>query len=291
MTTSLARITRPVLLTLAVVLLSACHSVFFGAINARQPSSGVVAHPDILFDKASGLSLDVYSPVNATHAPVVVFFYGGSWKSGQRQWYRWMGEALAAKGIVAIIPDYRKWPQVKMAGFMQDSATAVAWAHAHAAEFGGNPASLFVMGHSAGGHIGALLATDGRWLQAVGMKPRDLAGFIGLAGAYDFLPLDEKDYFDMFGHTAQEQYQSQPINFVDGDEPPMLLLQGDDDGTVEPSNAISLEGRMLAHGETAEVHMYPDLGHMGLVFAFGPTKGKAPALADTLKFIQAHSAH
>ncbi|TCV93963.1 acetyl esterase/lipase [Luteibacter rhizovicinus] len=274
-----------------ILLLSGCHGIFYGTVNARQASGGVLQQRNVVFDRTTGLALDVYSPVNAAHAPVVVFFYGGSWKNGNRAWYRWMGEALAAKGIVAIVPDYRLWPTVRMDEFMRDSAHAVAWARDNAALYGGDPHSLFVMGHSAGGHIAALLATDARWLGEVGMKPRDLAGFIGLAGAYDFLPLDEDDYIDMFGHTAAEQARSQSINFVDGDEPPMLLLQGESDGIVEPSNAISLEGRMREQGEPVDVRMYPGTGHMGLLFSFGPWTGKSTALPDTLSFIHAHVAH
>jgi acetyl esterase/lipase len=281
--------TRLFLAALGSLLLSGCQSALFTAVNARQPSAGVVAHQDIVFDAPHGLSLDVYSPPQAHEAPVVVFLYGGSWKSGKRQWYRWVGEALAARGIVTVVSDYRQWPTVRLDGFMQDGAKAVRWTHDHAGEFGGDAAHLFVMGHSAGGHIAALLATDGRWLGAVGMKPRDLSGFIGLAGPYDFLPLTNDDFIDMFGHTAEQQARSQPVNFVDGDEPPALLLQGESDGTVKPSNALSLQRRYEAQGEHVEVKLYPDTGHMGVLFGLGTGKHKASVLDDVVTFIQKQS--
>lgn len=281
--------TRLFLVTLGTLLLSGCQSALFSVVNARQPSAGTVAHQNIVFDAAQGLSLDVYSPPNAHNAPVVVFFYGGSWKSGKRQWYRWVGEALAAKGIVTVVPDYRQWPKVRLDGFMHDGAAAVRWAHDRAGEFGGDTAHLFIMGHSAGGHIAALLATDARRLGAVGMKPRDLSGFIGLAGPYDFLPLTNDDFVDMFGSTAEQQARSQPVNFVNGDEPPALLLQGETDGTVRPSNALSLQRKYQAQGEHVEVKLYPDTGHMGVLFGLGPSKDRAQVLEDVVAFIRKQS--
>jgi acetyl esterase/lipase len=282
--------TRLFLVTLGTLLLSGCQSALFSVVNARQPSAGTVAHQNIVFDAPLGLSLDVYSPPDARDAPVVVFFYGGSWKSGKRQWYRWVGEALAAKGIVTVVPDYRQWPKVRLDGFMHDGAEAVRWAHDHAGEFGGDTSHLFLVGHSAGGHIAALLATDARWLGAVGMRPRDLSGFIGLAGPYDFLPLTNDDFVDMFGPTAGQQARSQPVNFVNGDEPPALLLQGETDGTVRPSNALSLQRKYEARGEHVEVKLYPDTGHMGVLFGLGPSTKRAPVLEDVVAFIREQSA-
>jgi acetyl esterase/lipase len=281
--------TRLFLVTLGTLLLSGCQSALFSVVNARQPSAGVVAHQNIVFDASAGLSLDVYAPPDAHDAPVVVFFYGGSWKSGKRQWYRWVGEALAAKGIVTVVPDYRQWPKVRLDGFMHDGAEAVRWAHDHAGEYGGDTAHLFVMGHSAGGHIAALLATDASWLGSVGMKPHDLSGLIGLAGPYDFLPLTNDDFVDMFGHTAEQQARSQPVNFVEGDEPPALLLQGESDGTVRPSNALSLQRHYQARGEQVEVKLYPDTGHMGVLFGLGTGKHKAPVLDDVVTFVSKQS--
>ncbi|KJV30727.1 alpha/beta hydrolase [Luteibacter yeojuensis] len=278
--------TRLLLTSLIALLLTGCQAALFTVVNARQPSAGVVAHRDIPFD--NGLSLDVYSPPDATHAPVVVFFYGGSWKSGKRQWYRWVGEALAARGMVVVVPDYRTWPKAKLDGFMDDAAHAVAWSRGHAAAYGGDASHLFVMGHSAGAHIAALLATDKHWLEAVGMRPRDLSGFIGLAGPYDFLPLTDDSFIDMFGKTPAEQARSQPVNFVDGDEPPALLLQGDADTTVKPSNATSLADRYRARGEAVALKMYPGVKHIGILLALGPSKGKAPVLEDVVTFINAN---
>jgi acetyl esterase/lipase len=269
--------------------LGGCKTAFFAGLNTTDRHHGIESTRGVVFDPSTGLTLDVYRPAAVVDAPVVVFFHGGSWTSGKRQWYRFVGTALASRGIVAVIPDYRKYPQVKMDGFMADAAAAVAWARAHAGAFGGNPKRLFIMGHSAGGHIAGLLATDGRWLQAQGMTPRQLAGFIGMAGVYDFVPIapNEKDMLGMFGRAPSEQHRAQPIDFVDGNEPPMLLLHGLADKEVEVHNSTSLADAMKAHGEPVTLKLYPGMGHSGLVFALSTLlQGKKPVLDDVVSFIR-----
>lgn len=282
-----------IFLRLGIVLvllacLGGCRATLFAGLNTTDHRHGIDAERGIIFEPSTGLKLDVYRPAGATDAPVVVFFHGGSWTGGKRQWYRFVGTALASRGIVAVIADYRKYPQVKMDGFMMDAAQAVAWAHAHAKEFGGNAARLFIMGHSSGGHIAGLLATDGRWLQTQGMSTRELAGFIGLAGVYDFVPIasNEKDMLGMFGHAPSEQHRGQPIDFVDGDEPPMLLLHGLADKEVDVHNSTSLADTMKAHAEPVTLKLYPGVGHSGLLFALStPLQGTRPVLDDVVSFI------
>ena len=281
------------LLLCAAVLLGGCEATLFAGLNSTNQHKGVVEQHGIVFDHDHQLALDIYAPAHAQHAPVVVFFYGGDWARGARAWYRFVGTALAARGVMVAIPDYRKVPEVKLDGFMQDAANAVAWVHAHAGEFGGEPDDLFVMGHSAGGQIAALLATSPSWLGAHDMQPRDLAGFIGLAGCYDFVPIPETDE-DMilaFGATPDEQREGEPVSFVHGAEPPMLLLQGSEDHEVEPANAISLHRAMQAQYEDVTLKLYPRLGHESLLLALSrPLRGDAPTLGDVLDFIQAHPA-
>lgn len=285
---------------LTTLLLTGCRATLFAGLNATDRHRGIEQQRGIVFDAADGLALDVYLPErparaplahSSAHSPVVVFFYGGDWTHGKRQWYRFVGTALAAEGIIVVIPDYRKYPQVKMDGFMRDGARAIGWAHKHAAELGGDPRSLFVMGHSAGGQIAALLATDPEWLAPYGMQPRSLAGFIGLAGVYDFMPIPafEKDMLGTFGRTPDEQARAQPVRFVSGHEPPMLLLQGTGDHEVDPSNARSLDQAMLAQREDVTLRLYPGIGHSPLLFAMSrPLRDHAPTLADILDFIHAH---
>jgi acetyl esterase/lipase len=270
---------------LLALLLAGCQQAYFRAVNL-----GAGAGESVLFDAANGLSLDVYRPDAATTpaAPVVVFFYGGSWRSGERAWYRFVGRALAREGLVVVIPDYRKAPAHAFPDFMHDAARATAWARTHAADFGGDPRRLFLMGHSAGGQIAALLATDARYLAAEGLRPRQLAGVVGLAGPYDFLPLTSAGVKQALGPPAGWP-ATQPVNFVDGDEPPFLLLHGDADRTVDPANAPRLAATLRARGVPVQVVRVPDVGHVGLVNGFR-AKRFSPVLADSVAWIRAHGA-
>lgn len=274
------------------LLLSGCEASLFAGLNTTDRRAGIETRQGIVFDARHQLKLDVYQPANAKNAPVVVFFYGGSWMKGERAWYRFVGTALAAHGVVAVIPDYRKYPQVKLDGFMQDAARAVAWTHRHAQDVGGAPNAIFVMGHSSGGQIGALLVTDPSWLARVGLRPTDLAGFIGLAGWYTFSADDEhdKDMLAIFGSDEATQALAQPVRFVSGNEPPMLLLQGTADREVEPSNATALAQALEARHDAVTLKLYPGVGHHALVFALSrPMHDEAPTLADTLRFIRTHA--
>ncbi len=276
---------RTLVLAMTTLLLGGCAQIYYAMIGSADAARKLVVRRGIVFDPAHAIALDIYAPNNTANAPVVVFFYGGSWEGGRRRWYRYVGEALASNGVIAVIPDYRKYPEVRFPAFMQDAANATKWTFVHAAEFGGDARRLFVMGHSAGGHIAALLACDKRYLAAVGMQPRDLAGMIGLAGAYAFLPYVE-DEAAIFGDDPKGRYDSQPINFVDGDEPPMLLLQGRDDHEVTPNNAEAMAERAQAMDGTAVLKLYPGVDHGRLLVALAHGRDtRVPTLRDTLDFI------
>src|ERR1700676_4679895 len=160
-------------------------------LNAFVPKSGYrLVAAQRFRDGERGL-LDLYLP-DAPVVPIqtVVFIYGGNWRSGERRDYRFVGQALASRGVAVAIPDYRLYPEVRYPLFLQDNAAAFACVARHASEFGLDPARLYLMGHSAGAYNAAMLSLDRRWLGEIGLDPRrDLRGFIGLAGPYDFLPL------------------------------------------------------------------------------------------------------
>jgi len=274
-----------------LLLLGGCRTVLFGALNATDQRQGIEVERDQTFDSRQHLALDIYRPRLTKHAPIVVFFYGGNWTHGKRQWYRFVGTALAARGVISVIPDYRKYPKVNWHSFMRDAADAVAWAHDHAAQLGGDPQNLFVMGHSSGGQIAALLATDPSWLAADGLSLHDLAGFIGLAGVYDFVPLPKKEarMRHIFGNQPSEQRRADPYTFIRPGDPPMLLLQGTDDDQVHAANSVSLARKAQSMHDEVELKLYPGVSHMALVFALSqPMRHKAPTLDDVLAFIHTH---
>lgn len=268
---------------LACLTLGGCSGAYYRAINLGVDDDQVGSE---LYDEAHGLSLDVHRPVasaGAAKPPVVVFVHGGSWRDGDRQGYRFVGQRLARAGALVLVPDYRKAPRHAFPDFMYDTARAVAWARANAERLGGDPARVFVMGHSAGAHIVALLAADARYLGSVGMVPRDLAGVVALAGPYDFLPLTDPELWEVFGKQADWPL-SQPVNFVDGDEPPFLLMHGRKDKIVWAINSERLQAKLKAAGSSVRYVPIDGEGHIGLLLSLRG-EDPSPALAETLRFL------
>ncbi|MGH8460063.1 MAG: alpha/beta hydrolase fold domain-containing protein [Stenotrophobium sp.] len=231
------------------------------------------------------LGLDVYTPTNVQNAPVIVFFYGGRWSSGSKDAYKFVGQALTSQGFVSVIADYRKYPQVRFPEFVKDGARAVQWTHDNIRQYGGDPAKLFVMGHDAGAYIAAMLALNDSYLQAVGGSRSWLRGMIGLAGPYDFMPIIAPDLRDMFGPPEQFA-QSQPIMFVDGHNPPLLLMTGLDDDSVLAKNTQALAKSVASAGGPVETVYYPKLSHsMILATLAAPLRKNSDVLANIVDFV------
>jgi acetyl esterase/lipase len=278
---------RTALAGLLSMLSSACGRLAFTAANVPAAFGDYQRHPNVAYGTDPQHRLDVYVPNQApAHLrPLVVFWHGGRWRFGDKADYRFAGAALAALGCVAVLPNYRHYPDVKMSGFMDDAAQAGHWAAAHAGEFGADPSRLFLMGHSAGAHMAALLTLDPRYFAAGGRAVPSVAGVIGLSGPYDFLPLLEADMQDMFGPPGNFP-ESQPINFVRDDAPPMLLLHGVRDDTVWPKNSRNLASALRARGVRATLKLYPKVAHADTVAAMSlPARGRAPTVADIAAFI------
>lgn len=262
------------------------------ALNDADPPAGTMESSGIAYAAGDRHKLDVYSArlPQAAPVPVVVFFYGGAWTTGDRTMYRYVGTALDSAGMVAVIPDYRLFPDVRFPAFMDDAAQAVAWAKANAAQFGGDPHRLFIMGHSAGAQIATLLALDPSHLQAVGMSPADLCGVIGLAGPYEPMDHGDGNMKVVFGHVPDPQ-QVQPLHFADHVAPPMLLLTGTWDNAVDPDSTLRLAERLRTVGSTVTAKLYPDITHHALVESITPQLAfVSPARQDVLAFIAAQDA-
>jgi acetyl esterase/lipase len=259
----------------------------FLAVNVPAAFSPYRRRSNVAYGTDRKHRLDIYLPAAAASAPrpLIVFFHGGRWSSGDKAEYRFVGGALAQLGCITMVPNYRHYPRVKLPGFMQDAARAALWAAAHAADFGADPTRLFLMGHSAGAHIAALLALDTAYFIALGEPCPCIAGVIGLSGPYDFLPLREADVQDMFG--PPELYPvSQPIHHVRPDAPPMLLIHGSRDRMVLPHNSRSLAAALSARGVPVTLKLYSGLGHADTVAALSlPARRRAATLADIAAFV------
>jgi acetyl esterase/lipase len=267
---------------LATLLLTGCSPAT--VLNLMAWQHGIEITRSIPYGEGARRTLDVYRP-NAAAAPVVVFFYGGSWQTGSKQIYQFVAMALARQGYVAVVPDYRVYPEIRYPGFLEDGARALRWVKDNAARFGGDPNKLFVMGHSAGAYMAAMLALDSRWLRTVDMAPdRDISGLIGISGPYDFLPLRDGTLQTIFG--GANDATTQPINYVAPGAPPALLVTGANDDTVNPGNSARLAARLHAAGDAATVLTYPRVGHLSIIGAFAwPLRFLAPVLRDVNQFI------
>lgn len=270
---------------LSAMWLAACSPV--NLLNAMVPNHGFTTQRDIAYGDRERQNLDIYLPTQrATKGnPVVVFFYGGGWEDGDKKDYKFVGEALSSHGITVVIPDYRVYPEAVFPDFVDDAAAAVAWAHANIQRYSGDEQQLFIAGHSAGAHIASLLALDPEYLKKYALTPDFIQGMIGLAGPYDFLPLKSDTLKTIFGPENQ-RWQSQPINFVRGDNPPMLLLVGERDLTVWPRNSYRLADKIAEQGGEVALIKFPDYGHVSMVAKLAkPLRGDGALLQPILSFI------
>lgn len=229
--------------------------------------------------------IDLYRPrswrAGQAPLPIIVFFYGGSWQEGEKEGYGFAARAFADAGFLVAVPDYRLVPEVRFPAFLEDSAAAVRWVRANAVRLGGDPDRIVLVGHSAGAYNAAMLSLDERWL---GMDRRSVRGLVGLAGPYDFLPLDISVTVEAFGRESDLE-ATQPVTFASADDPPALLLHGALDTTALPSNSERLAGLLRAVGVDARMKVYPAIGHVGIITAVArPFRGRAPVLEDAVAF-------
>jgi acetyl esterase/lipase len=278
------RFAKGVWIGLLALVLTGCSAL--GMLDALTPSGGYVRTGDVAFGAHPRQKLDVYAPANARAAPVIVFWYGGSWRRGERAEYRFVAEALTREGYVVVLPDYRLVPEARFPDFVDDAALAVAWVAANVERHGGDPARIFVMGHSAGAYNAIMTALDARFLARAGASPDAIKGAIGLSGPYDFLPLRGRVLTTAFG-DFEPAAETQPTNFARADAPPLLLVHGAADDLVSPREARVLADAARAAGGRAELRVYPDVAHVDLLLGLSSRlRGDSPLLDDIKAFVR-----
>ncbi len=267
-------------------------------VNKTISTAGLRVFRNIPFGRHARQRLDVYCPAKSSPhiaergiavepLPVIVFFYGGSWQWGARRDYKFIAAQLAKRGFVVVVPDYRLHPEVRFPVFLQDGATAVSWAFKNIPSYGGDTGALFLMGHSAGAYNALMLALDTSYLERERVDAARIAGVIGLAGPYDFLPFHDPAIARIFSGPEDDKV-TQPITYVREDAPPALLLHGGRDKVVLPRNTAMLATRLREAGGAVETRIYPKLGHIGIVLACLPYFAwRASPMKDVLHFIAA----
>lgn len=276
---------KPAFASLLGLVTAACSPLT--AFNTLVPKDGGTRRvaQGIAYGEGPRRRLDIYAPrqIGAAKRPVIVFFYGGSWNSGARSGYAFVGKALAARGFVTVVPDYRLVPETTYPGFVEDAAAAVRWVRANIDGYGGDGARIVLAGHSAGAYLAAMLAVDGRWL---GKNRSAVRGLVGLAGPYDFAPFTVASSQAAFGAWPTPA-ETQPVTHADATAPPALLMTGADDTLVRPRNSEALAAVLRKSSVPAEVKLYPGVAHVGILTAIArPFRGKAPVVRDISTFAE-----
>lgn len=268
--------------------LAACSPLsLVDALVPKDPDVLVLAS-DVPYAEGERRRLDVYAPQRsgAQPLPVVVFTHGGSWSTGDKDEYEFVGRAFAARGYVTVLYNYRLVPEVVFPAFVEDGAAAVRWVRDNIAALGGDPDRILLAGHSAGAYTTAMLALDRRFLKAAGVPASAVKGVAGIAGPYDFLPLDVDATRRAFG-AVENLSATQPVNLVRPGAPPFLLVAGADDDVVLPKNTRALADALKAVGVPVGTEVYPDVGHASILLALAVGfRHKAPVLDDVASFFR-----
>jgi acetyl esterase/lipase len=268
---------------------SGCASAEFFAANAPTAFTHIDRQVDRSYGTDSRQKLDVYVPRMAVNRPVVIFWYGGSWQEGSKSDYRFVGNALAKLGFVAVLPDYRLYPQVTFPLFDEDGARTVAWVEEHAQQFGGDPKRIVLMGHSAGAHTAAFLALNHGFLEKFGANSANIVGLVGLSGPYALIP-DSEALRAAFNAPFSEQ-DWQPVRFVDSHAPPTLLLHGLSDKEVLPQETIELRDALARENVRVEMHLFPHRKHADTVAPFAIlVRWRTPVVDEVAAFVRSVSA-
>lgn len=270
-----------IFLLIVGLFMSGCSStslvVLNSAVKAENPAN---ITKNLEYGEQAWRRLDVYPSDSAKAAPVVIFIYGGGWDSGKKAQYFFAANAFVKRGYTVVVPDYIKYPQGRFPSFIEDGAETFAWTKRNISAYNGDPNNIFIVGHSAGAHTGALLATDGHYLSDVGYSKNDIRGFAGMAGPYGYTPKARK-YIEIF--KPESNYpKMKAMNFVDGSEPPMILMHGMSDKVVSVLNKDTLLDKLDQAGVKNQNIEYLGVSHVGILLKLHPWFDSKHLVADDI---------
>lgn len=281
--------TRLPALTIALLLLGMTQVGCLQVNNAPLTSREAHVMTGVAYGTHPRQKIDIYRPAaTPSTGDLIVFLYGGGWTSGEKDEYHFVARTLVEQGIVTVIPDYRTYPQSTFPTFVEDAALAVKWAHDHAEELGADPRRVFVMGHSAGGHLAALVTVDERYLRALELDKNVIAGTITLAGPnrMPYLIRSARPAFGVAMSQSSAPRQAEPATFVDGAEPPMLLIQGERDWRMPTINTTSMGDLIRSRGGRVRTIIYSNTGHTNVLTDIASdSPNRARVLDEVLDFM------
>ena len=253
-----------VCLIIVLFTLTGCQSTGLYLANAANNEDGYISRNNITYGNETWQKMDIYYPeYSDTASPAIVFYYGGSWRKGDKEDYAFVANRFTREGYIVIIPDYVKYPSAVYPAFVEDAAAVSHWIASHASEYSIDISRLHLMGHSAGAHTGMMLLTDESYLAKYALGPEFYQCFIGIAGPYDFVP-GSRYYRKIFG--PEERFPlMQATNYIDGSEPPMFLLTAGLDWLVADSNTEKVLEAVQQSGGQILTKTYPALGHMTII--------------------------
>ena len=232
--------------------------------------------------------LDLYLPKGLTNFPVVMFVHGGGWVFGDKVFFgvhEGVGKMFARHGVGAVVTNYRLSPGIKHPEHIKDVARAFAWTHKHIAEYGGRPDDLFLCGHSAGGHLVSLLATDESYLKAEGLSLKDIKGVMPISGVYG---IPDNMFNEVFGTDVAERKKAGPINHVHEGCPPFLITYADKDYPFCDAMSEEFGKALKAKNIPEETLKIKDRNHLDIIGK--TTKDDDPCAKALLEFVEEHQA-
>ena len=279
--------------TLALIALIACtpaalESTGLSAVSANAGLEGINRVADLTYGPLERQKLDVYQPKNAkTARPVIVFTYGGGFKSGSKNEYGFVAEAFSSLGYVTVIFDYRLYPQATWPAYLEDGAQAVAWVGKEIGKYGGDPNRILIAGHSAGAYIAAMLAVNPEYLRAANVPDGTIKAALTFSGAYEFWNANRKANGGFIGADIQEVMgpaetapQTQPINYVEKNAPPFVIVHGTDDGLLEPAQAKAMKKKLEA-AKVSVIYLEYPMAHATTILAMAkPLRGLGSTFVD-----------
>ena len=248
-------------------------------VNGITSNGGIGVSKDILYGDEPLQDLDIYYPKPLAQAmktnttikqdyPMVVFVHGGSWESGSKEEYAFVGQSLAQAGYVTAVINYRKAPEHVYPDYVEDTAQAIAWSYKNAKRFHANPERFAVVGHSAGAFNAVAAVANEDFLKPYGIKPKDITAVIGIAGpySYDFRKFSSVTAFA----TDATPDEVMPDRQIKGQQPPYLLLTAEKDKVVYATNTIKMTQALKAAGVTVQTSEIKGASHATSIGAMAP---------------------
>ncbi len=260
------------------------------ALPSQKLDEGVEAVADLSYADgpaadAEKHKLDIYRPKGASKRPVLVFLHGGAWVRGDRKQYPFFGSTFAKEGAVVVIPSYRLAPNHKFPAQAEDAAAALAWVVRNIGEYGGDPSRILLAGHSAGGHLAALLTTNPRYLAAHGLKPDAVRSVAALSGVYDLTGLEGRSQGRVFPQDEASLTDASPVKHVNGNAPAFYITYCQWDYASLPQQARVFRAALAQADAKPELSYVPGENHisemLSIVKSGDPTRNLLVRLIRT----------